>query len=269
MEFVTYNKDKPIYNFKISKTPTKNKKNFGNYAKVKACKKLVVAVRKVANQYRLGIFENILKTGKVSFFINVVTKALKESQAKKNAFYKMIPAQSALELGMDSINCYDIEILVNFFNCLDKLVMKSVTNSYWKLYYSNKNTDSDVKSSGSYNISLIEAFYKRQIRDSLTKLDRKLNIKQKINKDRAYLKIIAYSKYLKHLSPYKPRSIPTSPEKSFYSASSLSKNSKLTPSLTCQDYNIYKIATFISQNHFMCTAVSFKHWKIQIILEDF
>ena len=160
----------------------------------------------------------------------------------------------------NSIIFYDTETLTRFYKCLDKLIIKAQIRGLWKI----SNWKLIPNSNKLQKQSLTEGYYNRQMKAHLLKLEKKMRIKQEITKNRAYLKIIAYSKALKHSSPFKSKL--STPIKSPMFTPERFSSVKTKPATSPLFYPLHKLMIFINQNHYMSTVKFFKLWKVQVLL---
>ena len=252
--------------------------NFLDYARTKAGKKLCNSILRSIDRYRLSIFHCILLFSKLKAFTSKLDRGLSISKFKKEIFSMISYTDSSnvsLNIG-GSVLYHDAETLLSLCHCVEKLRLKMFYHSFSRILYFNQKIDVE-ESRSPRDIPLIEAFYRKTLNNHLIKLEKRMKNKQEIMKNRSYLKIISYSKAVKHASPFKPKNTtPTkddmctpdrTPNKSGYTP----ERYRLTPRPNVKThpryYPLYKMFAFLDQNHILILAILFKRWKIIKILE--
>lgn len=224
---------------------------------------LIHTLQKLIQNSRSRIFLDLKLHTKLFTFTIKLNHALQLFEITKFIFSRISMAGSIDELS-GSVIFNDTEPLIEFSHCLEKLRVKSLCRAFFRvLNYRKRPVLMDAK-------SLTQAFYKKKIEEHLGKMEKKLKTKEEILKSSGYLKIIAYSKALKHQSPFKSKNnTPTKTpiKNSVYTPEAYRPSPRPSLKNNPKYYPIYKMLAFLNQNHFIVTAFFFKSWSVQKYLE--
>lgn len=261
-------------NQNLVKKPLNRPKNFLEYAKMKAGKKFISTLFRTINRYRARHFQGIQKLIILQTFLKTLSKYL-NPPIKQQIFWLLKHKESDLPY----IQSSTAEIINTLSSVISNSRLRKLSASFFSiLYYKKKPTFSEP----STDIDKIVAFYYGQVNRTLLKFEKKMKNREEIWKDRAYMKILAYARWLKYLSPYPSRN--SSPSKSNSNSPNPSplKSSALACPYSPEKYKpipkfnrshpiyypLYKLFTFLDQNKFMVRAKSFKLWKFQYLAES-
>ena len=256
------------------KTPPRRSMNFLEFAKAKASKKFISTLFRTINRYRARHFQELQKLIKIQVFLKILSKFL-TPPLKQQIFWLLKQRDSELP----KLNSNLTQFINTLSSIFSNFKLRNFSASFHKvLYYKKKPSFTEPAT----DINKILAFYYGQVSKTLLRFERKMKNREEIWKDRAYMKILAYSKWLKFLSPYPSRN--SSPSKSpslspnispFKTEKNLSPYSpdryKPTPKFNRSNpiyYPLFKMFTFIDQNKFMAQAKSFKIWKFHYLVDS-
>ena len=237
------------------------------FTRSKALKKFISTVFRTINRYRSKIFQTCQKTIKLQFLMKTLAKHINPLiQLQVGFWYLRQDDPVPPELRLNHLFSAVSSVTSSF-----SLRLKS--SSFHRLLYYKKNS---FITAPEKNFIQIKQFYLKSVTKSLICLEKRMKNHEIISKNRAYMKIIAYYKYLKSLSLYPARnSLHKSPQASpsespMRPSSSYSPSRyKLVPKFNRSNplyYPLYKMFVFIEQNTFMSMATSFKLWKLQVLL---
>lgn len=240
------------------------------FGKSRAIKKFISTVFRTINRYRSRLFQSFQKVLKVHYFLKILSNYLNPTQDKFEAFWFLKHSNPLnQELSLSQLFSTLSEISSTFTTR-----MKSAC--FHRIMFYRKNV---FISAPEKTFPQIKNFYFREVEKSFLNLEKRMKNHELISINRAYMKIIAYYKYLKSLSmfPYRnspsksPQSSPSSsPLKSMVARSSYSpERYKMVPKSNRSNplyYPLFKMIVFIEQNSFMACAKSFKLWKFQQLL---
>ena len=256
------------------KTPPRRSTKFLEFAKMKARKKFISTLFRTINRYRAHKFQELQKLSKFQAFLKILSKYL-NPPLKQKIFWLLKQRDSELAQLLSNLTL-SINTLSSIFS---NFKLRNLSASFHRvLYYKKKPSFTEPAT----DINQILAFYYGQVSKTLLRFERKMKSREEIWKDRAYMKILAYSKWLKFLSPYPSRN--SSPSKSpslspnispFKAEKNLSPYSpdryKLIPKFNRSNPNyfrLFKMFTFIDQNKFMAQVKSFKIWKFHYLVDS-
>ena len=237
------------------------------FSRSKALKKFISTVFRTINRYRSKIFQTCQKTIKLQFLIKTLAKHINPLiQLQVGFWYLKQNDPVSPELRLNDL--FSVLSIVT-----SSLSLKLKSSCFHRLLYYKKNS---FITAPEKNFLQIKEFYFKSVTKSLICLEKRMKNREVICKNRAYMKIIAYYKYLKSLSLYPARNSPhkspqSSPSESpMRPSSSYSPNRyKLVPKFNRANplyYPLYKMFAFIEQNAFMSVATSFKVWRLQVLL---
>jgi hypothetical protein len=250
-----------------SLTPNKAK-HLIEFGKSRAIKKFISSVFRTINRYRSRLFQNFQKVIKVQFFLKTLSKFLNPTRKKFEAFWflkQLDPSSEELKI-------------IQLFSTLSKISSNFTSRiqsaCFHRILFHRKSV---FISAPEKTFLQIKNFYFKEVEKSFLKLEKRMKNHELISKNRAYMKIIAYYKYLKSLSLFPYRNSPSKSPQNSPSASPMRmvprssyspERYKVVPMSKNSDplyYPLFKMVVFIEQSNFMACAKSFKFWKFQKI----
>lgn len=254
----------------VKKNPNRPK-NFLEYAKMKASKKFISTVFRTINRYRARHFQGMQKLIVMQTFLKILSKHL-NPPLKQQIFWLLKQKESDLPYIQSSTT----EIINTLSSIISNTRLRKLSSSFFAIFYYKKKASFSEPLA---DIEKIVGFYYGQVTRTLLKFEKKMKNREEIWKDRAYMKILSYARWLKYLSPYPSRNSSPSKSKSNSPNPSPLKSSTLPCPYSPEKYKpipkfnrsnpiyypLYKMFTFLDQNKFMARAKSFKLWKFQYL----